>query len=151
MKKAGVSSIVFPLLLLIVNPAFAGTTITTGNSTADVHVETNSYNSSSNDSTSNIHTHIEVETNGDKKVLDEDGPGNYTVTSKSENGGESSVNVTTDTGNQTSNDNSTKSADKDSKDSKDKENAEEHITPVTFIFNIFQNVGGFFLRIVRNL
>lgn len=150
MKKAGISSVVFPLLLLIVNPAFAGTTIKTGDSTAEVHVVNSVEGTSTNNSTSNIHTHIEVETNGEKKVLDEDGPGNYSVTSNS-GGGESSVNVTTNTGDQTSDDTSTKSADKDSKDSKDKDKEEEHVTPVSFIVNLFVNVGGFFLRIVRNL
>lgn len=149
MKKAGISSVILPFLLLIANPVFAEN-ITTGNSTAEVHVNTNIQSSSTNNSTSNVHTHIEVETNGDKKVLDEDGPGNYTVTSKSEDGGESSVNVTTNSGNnQTREDTSTQSADKDSKDSKDKD--EKTVAPVSFLISIFQNVGGFFLRIFRNL
>lgn len=146
MKKAGF--ILAPLLLFIVTPAFAEN-IVTGNASSEVHVNTNVSGSSSNNSTTNIHTHIEVETNGDKKVLDEDGPGNYTVTSKSENGGESFVNVTT-SGNDNEDNTSTKSAYSDKKETKE-EVKEVPKTPVAIVLNFFKEGLGFLLRIVRNL
>ena len=150
MKKAGFSSLVFaPLLLLIVSPVFAETIIKTGNSSSDVNVQTYSNTSSTSQNSVTSHTHIEIDTNGDKKVLDEDGPGNYSLSSNS-NGGtaNASVNISNNSSNSTTNvaetENSTKSAGK-------KINHGETSKPhLSFMQNFFEHFKNFFQRIFAN-
>ena len=77
MKKQALPCTLFLILVsLLLKPVFAES-ITTGNATAKSSVETKIEGSSS------VTTHIEVEANGEKKVLDANEPGSYSVSVES--------------------------------------------------------------------
>ena len=76
------------LLPLIFTPQVFAENITTGNASAKSTVETNVDGGS-------VTTHIEVEANGEKKVLDSDKPGTYKVEVKN-NGSSSTAQTSTD-------------------------------------------------------
>ncbi len=80
----------FILLFFVFAPQVFAENITTGNASAQSTVDTTVDGGS-------VTTHIEVEANGQKKVLDSDKPGNYKVEVKS-NGSTSTAQTSTDNG-----------------------------------------------------
>ena len=142
MKKAGFSIVfLIPILFLIASPTFADST---GNVSSDVSVQTNTNGSSTNQSSSNIQTHIRIETNGVTKTLDETGPGNYSLSSNSD-GGNTSVNVSNNSDSSptaTPEESSTKSAVK-------KEMHQPAVSHVSILSNIFEHLKNFFQRFFR--
>src|SRR3972149_6897711 len=84
--------LLFSALLFLLTPKVSAEIIE-GKSTVNTSVTTN-VNSSSNNSndTSETKTHIEIEVNGEKKVLDTSEPGTHTLSIENE-GGKSSATV----------------------------------------------------------
>jgi hypothetical protein len=64
-------------MILIINTTTAYAQIQTGNASAQTSVQTNVEGSS------NVSTHIEVQANGEKKVLDTNSPGTYSLSVQS--------------------------------------------------------------------
>lgn len=143
MKKAVFSLSSFLLLFLLVNQqSFA-------KSRVNVNVNSSNDSSSTSTNTQDIHTRIEIETNGEKKVLDEYGPGEYSLESNS-NGGETSVSVNQDLGNITPTKTATKAAE-EKNDMDDSDNKVDNEKRENVIKSIFENIKNFLLRIFTNL
>lgn len=157
MKKAVFSLFSFFLLFLLVKQSSFATVYKSGSSTSsikveaegnsEVNVQSTSNTTSSNTNTQSTHTYIEINNNGEKKVLEKDGPGEFKLESNL-NGGKTSVSV-----NQTGDDISptkisTKSAEENDKDADDKK---EKIEEKNIIKSFFENIKNFFFRIFANL
>ncbi|OGH16896.1 MAG: hypothetical protein A3C30_04460 [Candidatus Levybacteria bacterium RIFCSPHIGHO2_02_FULL_40_18] len=98
--------LLFSALLFLLTPKVSAEIIE-GKSTVNTSVTTN-VNSSSNNSndTSETKTHIEIEVNGEKKVLDTSEPGTHTLSIENE-GGKSSATVRINSSSDSSNDEDT--------------------------------------------
>lgn len=126
MKRQSFLAIPFLILIgLLVKPVFAES-VTTGNASAKSTVETKI------EGTGSVTTRIEVEANGEKKVLDANKPGNYSVSVESKsNSNEASSS-------------STPSATPDTDNNKDSENSEKS----SFLSAFLKNIRNFFERIL---
>lgn len=86
--------LLFSVLTFLLTQTVSAQTITEGKSSVNTSVTTNVNSSSNNssDSKSETKTHIEIEVNGEKKVLDTNEPGTHTL-SIEKDGGKSSATV----------------------------------------------------------
>ena len=111
-------------------PVISAEDIQTGNASAKSTVETNVQGSGS------VTTHIEVEANGEKKVLDTNEPGSYSLSVESNNNSKASVNSSSNTSS-SSTPSGTPDIDSDSNDKKS-----------SFISTLVKNIRNFFERIL---
>lgn len=109
------------LISLLVKPVFAES-VTTGNASAKSTVETKI------EGTGSVTTRIEVTANGEKKVLDANKPGNYSVSVESNSNTKTSVN-------------SSSSASSSTPSAEIKDKAEDKLS---FIPNLLKNIRNFF-------
>ncbi|MBI3984729.1 MAG: hypothetical protein HY344_02190 [Candidatus Levybacteria bacterium] len=133
-RRALITTLFFSLLFLLVTPGVFSQYIQTGDASSYSKVETNIQGNGS------VQTHIEVEANGEKKVLDADSPGTYELKVESNSDNSSNVKPTP-----------TKSATHSATPTPDVDDQKENLSKKSFIQSFIETLSNLIKRIFNNL